>query len=115
MSRPGPEVSTLADADYMKAHIAVGRMLLTPNRIRSTGDLMGIFARGTAGGALVLDIFDESGELLGSIGVTLDVEGFGVATFDGHLPAGRRLPPALYWAVGRGGGVADRKAFLVTP
>jgi len=45
--------------------------------------------------------------------VVLDQLGLGAVSFDGTDGAGLNLGPGLYWAMVHGGGISDRRGFMI--
>jgi len=92
-----------------------GKVRIVPNALTATAPEIIIFMRGDDGGTAHVSIYDEVGRMIHTGDLSLGGDGLGVLRFDGHNDAGQRLGPGGYWVVGSGGGVRDKKPFMVMP
>lgn len=92
-----------------------GEMLAAPNvlDLGNPAARVVLTMKGDPGGRTEVDIYDESGRLLGTVPVTLDSTGSGAAVVEGLEVAGRKLATGVYWAAAHGGGVNARRPFAV--
>jgi hypothetical protein len=93
-----------------------GGLLAAPNVLDySIGGSLAIYMRGDPNTYAEVEIYDESGELIGILHALLDSSGHGKVTIEGGLVDGRRLGPGMYWALVKGNGVNAKKRFMVVP
>lgn len=111
----GPVVEFVADIADVRSKIALGRILVAPNaltlRMMREGAEVAIFLRGEPSESSDLRLYDEAGETVKHWTVVLDGEGYGRVT---SRDVNDLLRPGAYFAVADGGGVRDRKTFVVT-
>lgn len=98
------------------ARAGQGGLLIAPNCLDISGgvDHVRLRLRGEANGSCEVRIYNQAGELMGSIKVTLSSDGRGQADYSLSGIGGIRPAPGAYWAVANGGGVSGRKQFFIT-
>jgi hypothetical protein len=92
-----------------------GSILIAPNTLDAmlAGSGIAFIAKGEANGVVEVRIFDSAGQPMGTVRIPLDAKGEGRAGYTREGVGGRKPGPGLHWAVASGGGVRDRKRFLV--
>jgi len=119
----GPVSATIAvssgkiDASAARlARVQPGKILLGPNVIAPGGTgTINLAMRGSAGGRVEVSIYDEGDRLVRRFNVTLDAHGLVDYPYDGRDLNNSRLAPGSYWIRADGGGVNDRRPFMVVP
>jgi hypothetical protein len=99
--------------DLVRSKLALGDLLVAPNRLDGPGGSVWISMRGNPGGSTEVRIYDEAGAFVQSLKVGLDAQGFGSIEYRGFYANGGELKAGMYWALGVGGGVKAKRAFLV--
>lgn len=110
-----PEVSSsLTPYMTIKAKLQAGDLIAAPNVMNLlNGGSVTIYMKGDPNASARVEIYDESGDLIGTLEAPLDAEGFGKVTISGGAIDGKLIGPGIYWARVRGGGVKARKPFVV--
>ena len=110
---PAAPASALLDA--VKAKLKPGEFRVAPNvlDLSRRGSKIRFYVHGIAGGTANLAVYDEMGEVVGTVGIAIDAFGFGVAEADAAFLPGRELGAGRYRVDAYGGGVADKGVFLV--
>ena len=93
----------------------LGTLLIAPNVLDASAAGQGIvfLAKGDPNGLVEVRIFDSAGQAMGILRIPLDANGEGRTYYTKDGVGGRRPGPGLYWALAAGGGVNDRRKFMV--
>jgi uncharacterized repeat protein (TIGR01451 family) len=98
------------------ARVKQGGLLVGPNVIAPGGSgMVNLTMLGSAGGVVEVSIYDQGDRLVKRFSVTLNAAGLADQPYDGRDQNGARLAPGAYWIRASGGGVDDRKPFMVVP
>jgi hypothetical protein len=110
---PAAPASALLDA--VKAKLKPGEFRIAPNvlDLSRRGSKIRFYVRGTASATVDLAVFDEMGEVVGTVGLATDAAGYGVAEAGVTFLPGRELGAGRYRVDAFRGGVADKGVFLV--
>lgn len=105
----------LLSPEAVGGKLDLGRMLIAPNVLdrSKSGSSLRFYMRGDSGGTVALNVYDESGEFVGRLRTTLDGSGFGEIVYGGEALRGKQLGSGVYWALVEGGGVRDKKRFMI--
>ncbi len=97
------------------AWLANGDLTIAPNRIDLSipGVKAAIRAKGDPRSLVLVRIYDEAGDFVGDLSIVLDERGDGAIPYSAESANGHPLKPGAYWALGSGGGVQAKRAFLV--
>jgi flagellar hook assembly protein FlgD len=108
---PPPKSAT----EIVEGRVGQGKLIVAPNTLEMAGasPWAWIIAKGKSGATVEFRVYAESGALVRTLSVVAEVGGVAKARFDGTNDSGAKLGSGLYWVVGSGGGVSDRKIVVI--
>lgn len=115
LSTSGAGSSALQNARDGKVTLRKGEILIAPNIFvrANPGTGLSFVLRGDPSGRVEMRIYNEIGAFMGSLpDVNLDRDGFGEAAYKGQQLE-HYLGTGLYYVYAEGGGVSDRKPFVI--
>jgi flagellar hook assembly protein FlgD len=100
----------------LKDRLTTGSVLVAPNVIDLSrpGSAISLVVKSNKSADEVV-IYDEEGNAVRTVTVSIGADGKGFVAFDGLADNDKKLSPGIYWVLLKGAPAGEKKRFIVVP